>query len=151
MRRPLPFLVIAGCLGACASTPHEIVPDKSPTSLVGRWGMTVAYSPEHRRLAVSKVLWVDLRADGTAALVSCPAPQFFEAHEVSCRTEPVCLTGRYTIDGNNVELKVDSLSFSGRYDFIPGGWAWTSSYLGPAVTGMLFQEQQGPAVGCSEQ
>ena len=143
---PLPFLL----LGACAATPQVIVPDVSPTSLVGRWGMTTAYSPEHRKLAVSKVLWVELRADGTAQLVSCPAPQFFEDHLVSCRTEPVCLTGSYAIDGSDVSIKVGSLAWTGRYDFIPGGWAWTSSYLGAAATGMLFQEQPGPAVGCSQ-
>lgn len=144
MRRLPPLLLLA----ACASTPHEVVPDRSPDSLVGRWGMTVAFSPEHRRLAVAKVMWVELRADSTAALVSCPAPQFFADHDVSCRTEPVCLSGRYTIHGNTLALQLGSAAWSGRFDFIPGGWAWTSSYLGPAVTGMLFQEQPGPSVGC---
>ena len=145
--RLLPALLL---LTACTPTPRDVVPDASPTTLVGRWGMNVAYSPEHRRLAVSKVLWMELRLDGTASLVSCPAPQFFEDHLVSCRTEPVCLSGRYVVEGRDVTVRTGSMSWTGRYDFIPGGWAWTSSYLGPAVTGMLFREQPGPQVGCSD-
>lgn len=144
--RLLPALFLCG---ACVPSPREVVPDVSPTTLVGRWGMTVAYSPEHRRLAVTKVLWMDLRTDGSASLVACPAPQFFEDHAVSCRTEPVCMSGRYTIDGRDVTVRTGPSSWTGRYDFIPGGWAWTSSYLGSAATGMLFQAQPGPQVGCS--
>ena len=145
--RILPALLVCS---ACASTHRELVPDASPTTLVGRWGMNVAYSPEHRRLDVTKVLWMELRPDGSASVVACPAPQFFEDHAVSCRTEPVCLDGRYAVDGHEVTVRAGSMKWTGRYDFIPGGWAWSSSYLGPAATGMLFHERPGPAVGCSQ-
>jgi hypothetical protein len=109
---------------------------------VGTWHLAAVHDAHERKAVVSTtshVLLLDLHADGSARIGMCRRPEFDMAGEIECAPDAMrCSTGRYTFVKRELVVVDGDGRWSGRVNFVPSGFVWFTSVLGPTVTSASF-------------